>query len=138
MNYEAIIAAKKAMEVLNESEKLYVINMLLQAEEISLKTVIVAEANRLEDFRLKSRNDIRKLATAGLDLGEKQIKLIPKMKNDNKRNLFAAFTKTLLSTRVYYDTPFEKNILATIDFSGIDEEWYQECWALESVKKQGE
>ncbi len=134
MNYVTIQKAISAMKLLDEGEKLYVINQLLAEEDMSLMTIIYSEAKRLEDYRDKSRTDIGKLSRAGLDLAEKEIDKIPKIKVLNKRQLKAAQVKTLLSTRVYEGTAFEKKLTKNIDFSKIDQDWYKQCWALESLQ----
>lgn len=123
-----------AMKRLSNNEKLWVINQLVVGEDLSLLGIIHAEAERLEKFRKKARNDIRKLAEAGMYLGEKQIKKIPTLKEKRERQLQAALARTLLSTGIREGTKSGEKIKATVDFTEIDEKWYQDCWALESVQ----
>lgn len=135
MNFISVQKALDLMKRLSEEEKLYVINRLVATEDMSLLTVIYAETKRLELYRQRSREDIRKLAEAGLYLGNKQIKKIPSIKEKRERQLQAALTRTLLATGIRNGTKSSKEIDANIDFSEINEEWYRECWALESVKE---
>ena len=134
MNTLEAAGALARMQKLGDEEKLWVISNLVKNEDMSLMGIIYAETQRLETYRENARYDIGILARAGIDLAKKNIKNVAKIKDPSKRQLGAAQVKTLLSTRVYEGTEFEKEINSAIDYSEINPKWYKQCWQLRSIK----
>lgn len=129
-NYEKAI---KAFEKMDKSERRSTLFVLLDRGIIDISEAVAVYGSHLERFKEDAKHDINRVATAGIDLSEKQIKAIPKMKNKRQRDVATAQAVTLLSTRVYEGTPFEKELYKCVDMEGIDEDWYEWSWKLRTV-----
>lgn len=125
--------AIRAFESMDERERHYVLLALLDNGTINIADAITAYGSYLEKFKDDAKHDINRVATAGLDLAKKQIKAIPRMKNRRRQDVAIAQAATLLSTRVYEGTPFEKELLECVDMEGIDKDWYEWSWGLRTV-----
>lgn len=134
--FEKVNDTIEFMKGLSESERHQVIIRLLDDEYLDIPTLVSIHAGKLQEFKHKAQNDIRKLSQAGLTLLQHDIKKIKSIKSENKRHLHMALAKTLIDGRGYLDTEFQKKLLEDIDMTGVDMDWYKECWQLETIKEK--
>lgn len=127
--------ALEAFKKLDKNEVNFLLRRLLAEEKVDIPALITSYAQYLADFRHAAQNDIRKLAEAGLELGTKEIKKIPTIKNPkshDKKGLYTALAHTLLAAG-YRDTAFNKKLSETLDMSIVGVDWYNHSWALETI-----
>lgn len=129
--------ALKAMQELTSQERYFVLTQLLASEDINITGLVKERERHLLKFKEDAYHDIQVLSQAGLQLGESNIKKIPKIKQQYKRILQIAMANTLISTGVIKGTPHEKELKKNIsfkDFSDKDKDWYESFWKLRTIE----
>lgn len=134
MNTDKIDSALESMKSLSEVEKHYVLKRLMLDDALNVLLVVGTYAEYLANFKKDALNDMRKLAEAGITLGEKTIKDLPKNKNPRNEVLNTALANTLLSVG-YVGTKYNEELKKNIDMSKVKEDWYESTWALRTNRK---
>jgi hypothetical protein len=127
--------ALEAFGKLEHHEITWLLRELLLQEKLDIPRLITLHAEYLQDFKHKAQNDIRKLAEAGLTLGEQKIKSINYRgtgERKSKTQLYYALANTLL-TAGYRGTKFNDELRKYVDMSIVDKDWYDDFWRLETV-----
>lgn len=130
MNLERIDAAITAMSALNEQEQTHVVTELLRSDKLDMAQALQIQAKYLTQYKKDARNDMRMLSEAGLILGEKQIKAIPKSPAKD-RELNAGLARTLLSGGGFATTKHHEELAKCVEGIEVNEDWYQRSWALQ-------
>lgn len=127
---------------LSTDDRNTVLVKLLEDDEVSAVEILVAKIYRLEDFSRKARRDIPKIAEAGLELGEKEMRKVTGIGGYTRKKTDAfklAMVKCLVDAGGYRSTVYGDKIAGT-DFSAIDKDWYDWSWkpeTYEELKRKG-
>lgn len=138
-DYESMKTAVKAFEAMSPEYRRATLLQLLHDETINILEAVSSFGTYLEEYKADSRNDMRVMSEAGLSLAEKEIKKIPSVKSDNRRQLMIAQTHSLLDGGGFHTTPYAEKIRSYADLSEVDAKWYEGSWKLKRplVEQEG-
>lgn len=128
-----LTSALTVFKELDKREVNYLILHLLHEEKIDIPMLVNKYTEYLTNFKHDAQRDIRNLAEAGLELGQQNIKKISSVKSDNKKQLHTALAHTLL-TAGFRGTKFNEELSKYVDMSIVDQDWYENCWQLKTIR----
>lgn len=122
---------------LSTDDRFMVLKELIKDEKVSVTELIVAKVYNLEEFKKNAIRDITKVAEAGMELGEREMRAVTKIsgytrKKDDSFKL--AMVKCLIDAGAYKGTAYGDEIAAA-DFSSIDKDWYEWSWKPATTKE---
>lgn len=133
-----VIKLAEKIKKLDTNNRFYLLREIMKDEDVSVTELLVAKIADLEDFKDKARRDIPKIAEAGLELGEEEMRSITGIggrarKKDDSFKL--AMVRCLLDAGAFKGSQYGDEI-ATTDFSSIDDSWYDRSWKPQTTLKQ--
>jgi hypothetical protein len=132
-----ITALAKSIRSLDANERMRLLLEIIEDENVSITELVVAKTLQLEDFKKKAIRDMPRIAEAGLELGEKEMRKVTGIKGRTRKKTDTfnlAMVKCLIDARGYYGTEYGKQI-ASVDFSSIDTDWYEQSWQPQTYKE---
>ena len=121
--------AQKIKSMNTESRQI-LLNEIFADEKVSATELLVAKIYSLEHYKTNAKNDIRKIAEAGMELGEREMRRVLKTKENTRKktdDFYLAMVRCLLDAGAYRNTEYAKQLEAS-DYSSIDTEWYEWSW----------
>lgn len=115
---------------LDTYDRMRLLQEILKDESVSITELLVTKIAKLEDFKHKAQRDIPKIAEAGLELGEKEMRKVTGIGGYTRKKTDAfklAMVKCLVDAGGYGSTTYGDQIAAT-DFSSVDKDWYEWGW----------
>lgn len=125
-----IIELANRIKKLSANDRMYLLREILNDESISVTELLVSKVADLEDFKKKAKNDIVMVATAGIELGEKEMRDVTKIKGYTRKkddSFKLAMVKCLIEAGAYRGTEYGDEI-ADADFGSVDQDWYESSW----------
>jgi hypothetical protein len=126
------------IQTLSTSDRNFILQEIIKDEKVSVTEIILARVYVLEKFKQDARQDIVTVAQAGLELGEKEMRLVTGMggKTRKKTNSFKlSMVKCLVDAGAFKGSKYGDE-LANIDYSAIDKKWYEDCWQPVTTKQE--
>jgi hypothetical protein len=131
-----VIELANKIKNLNTNDRMYLLEEIFKDESVSATELLVAKIANLEKFKMDAKRDIVKIAEAGMELGEKEMRSVTKIggRTRKKSNTFKlAMVRCLIEAGAHRGTEYGEEIAAA-DFSAIDEEWYEWGWKPKTTK----
>ena len=133
-----IIRLAESIKQLDTSDRMRLLQEILKDEQVSVTELLVAKIVNLEDFKRKAKRDIPKIAEAGLELGEKEMRSVIKLPGYTRKKTDTfklAMVKCLIDAGGFRGTAYGDQIAAA-DFSSIDKDWYDWAWKPQTTEEQ--
>lgn len=121
---------------LDKSDRMLLMRTWMREGHLDPRMLLLEEFAYLQEKSEDQKRDIGILANAGLSLGESTIRRVSKLKNERKQHVIAGQARSLLSTGVFRDTPFEAELQESIKGIEIDKDWYEYSWKLKSITEE--
>lgn len=121
--------AQKIRSMNTESRQI-LLNEIFADEKVSAIGLLVAKIYSLEDYKANAKNDIKKIAEAGMELGGCEMRRVLKTKENTRKktdDFYLAMVRCLLDAGAYRGTEYAKQLEAS-DYSSIDTKWYEWAW----------
>lgn len=118
------------MKRLSSDDRYHVLIELLKDDKIPVSELIVAKVSSLERFKQDAKRDINRIAEAGMELGEKEMRAVTKIKGKTRKktdSFMLAMVKCLVDAGAYRGSIYGDK-LASVDYSSVDEDWYKHAW----------
>jgi hypothetical protein len=123
---------------LSRDERIYLMREILKDDSISITDALVAQISNLEQFKRDAKHDIVKVAEAGMELGEREMRRLTKIKGNTRKKtdtFYMSMIRCLLDAGAYKGTEYGKQIEGA-DFSTIDEDWYGWAWKPKTTREK--
>lgn len=133
-----VVRLAAEIKELDTSDRMRLLQEIIKDERISVTELLVAKVANLEDFKRKAKRDIPKIAEAGLELGEKEMRKVTGIGGYTRKKTDSfklAMVKCLIDAGGYKGTKYGDEIAAA-DYSSIDEDWYDWSWKPSTIEEQ--
>lgn len=125
---------------LDTSQRNLILQEIMKDEAVSATEILIAKVGSLERFKQDAKLDIVKVAEAGMELGEREMRSVTKIKGNTRKKTDTfklAMVRCLLDAGAFYNTEYGKQIEAA-DYSSIDKDWYEWGWKPKTTTNRGE
>lgn len=130
MNDNELFGLADKIKDMSTSDRQYLLREIFTDEKVSVTELLVARIHSLEQFKVDAKEDIRKIAEAGMELGEREMRRVFKTRGNTRKKtdgFYIAMVRCLLDAGAYRSTEYAKELEAR-DFSSIDRDWYEWNW----------
>jgi len=137
-NYVRTAELAEEIKGLNSDDRMYLLAEIFKDDQVSATELLYSKMASLEKFKLDAKNDIRMVATAGMELGEREMRRVLKTKDNTRKktdSFYLSMVRSLLDAGAHQGTQFADE-LEKSDFSPIDRKWYEECWQPRTTRNK--
>ena len=135
-----VIRLAKEIAALDTADRNRLLAEIVKDEHVSVTELLTVKIANLETFRDLARTDMTRIAEAGIELAEPEVRKVAKIGGRVRKKSVTfrlAMLRCLLDARAYEGTEYGRQLEST-DFSAIDSKWYEDAWKPQSISRGSE